>query len=44
MADDVTLNKAGVVERCIARVQQEHAQNDGADGDIGHRLDGGQVE
>jgi len=28
MADDVTLNKAGVVERCIARVRQEHAGDD----------------
>ena len=28
MADDVILNKAGVIERCIARVREEHDGND----------------
>ena len=28
MADDVILNKAAVVERCIARVREEHAGDD----------------
>jgi uncharacterized protein YutE (UPF0331/DUF86 family) len=28
MADDVILNKAGVIERCIARVREEHAGDD----------------
>ena len=28
MADDVTLNKAAVIERCVARVREEHAGND----------------
>jgi len=28
MADDVILNKAGVIERCVARVREEHAGDD----------------
>ncbi len=28
MADDVILNKAGVIERCIARVREEHGGDD----------------
>ena len=28
MADDVILNKAGVIERCIERVREEHDGND----------------
>ena len=28
MAEDVILNKAGVIERCIARVREEHDGND----------------
>ena len=28
MEDDVILNKAGVIERCIARVREEHDSND----------------
>jgi uncharacterized protein YutE (UPF0331/DUF86 family) len=28
MADDVILNKAGVIERCVARVREEHDGND----------------
>ena len=28
MADDVILNKAGVIERCIARVREEYDGND----------------
>jgi uncharacterized protein YutE (UPF0331/DUF86 family) len=28
MADDVILNKAGIIERCIARVREEHDGND----------------
>jgi len=28
MADDVVLNKAAIIERCIARVRQEHAGDD----------------
>ena len=28
MADDVILNKAGVIERCIARIREEHDGND----------------
>lgn len=28
MADDVILNKAGVIERCVARIREEHAGDD----------------
>lgn len=28
MADDVVLNKAAIIERCVARVREVHAQND----------------
>lgn len=28
MADDVILNKAAVIERCVARVREEHADDD----------------
>ena len=28
MADDVILNKAGVIERCVARVREEHGGDD----------------
>lgn len=28
MADDVILNKAGVIERCVGRVREEHAGED----------------
>ena len=28
MADDVVLNKAGAIERCIARVREEHGGDD----------------
>jgi uncharacterized protein YutE (UPF0331/DUF86 family) len=28
MADDVILNKAGVMERCIARIREEHGGDD----------------
>jgi uncharacterized protein YutE (UPF0331/DUF86 family) len=28
MPDDVTLNKAAIIERCVARVREEHAGDD----------------
>lgn len=28
MADDVILNKAGIIERCVARIREEHAGDD----------------
>ena len=28
MADDVALNKAGIIERCLARVREVHAGDD----------------
>ena len=28
MADDVALNKAGIIERCLARVREVHASDD----------------